>query len=68
MKPFNHMKVTVLTGGTGRYRQHESCSKAPEPAALFGWSWKTKAYFIITLTKFSNSYECMRHGNKVKVG
>jgi hypothetical protein len=36
MKPINHIKVTVLTGGTGRYRQHESCSKAPEPAALFG--------------------------------
>jgi hypothetical protein len=65
MKSFNHMNVTVLTGATGRYRQHESCSKAPEPAALFGWSWKTKAYFI-TLTKFGNSYECMSHGNKVK--
>lgn len=26
----------VITTGTGRYKQQGSCSRAPEPAALFG--------------------------------
>uniref|UniRef100_A0A8W7Q2K9 Uncharacterized protein n=1 Tax=Anopheles coluzzii TaxID=1518534 RepID=A0A8W7Q2K9_ANOCL len=44
------MSITATPSGSGpghcspaampRYRQQASCSRAPEPAALFGWSWK----------------------------
>jgi len=62
------MRLEVLTGGTGRYRQHGSCSRAPEPAALFGWSWKRRAYFVITCNKFCNLHThtiSMSHDNPI---